>query len=265
MFERRIARLTSLVENAEFEGGSAFGDLRDCILDLYKQRPKLWSAMPPSEQTDLVRHIEGIAKQVLEKVVLVIAQEDDLTIEGTLLPAFNVKGESVEVKIKLDHVLADDLPDIYRLTGHKVVIVDASSKRFMSARREHNLGKDQPDLPFASSAPSAPREIVSPTPAEHPADDSDLAGEDDDGDELPEGEGAEPEADPVLDGDAWGVFNTDRGEWLIDEAGGDDGWTNSADDAGRWPHDEAKVLAADFADGGDSVVARQLAEKPKAD
>lgn len=252
VFARRMDRLSTIAEEAEFDTGTAFGDLRDCLIDLFQHRPKLWPAMTPSERNGVVRHIEGVARQVLQKVVLVIAQDGDDTIQGTLDKKWSVNGETLEAKVKIDNADNDTLADLFKVAGHKIVIVSADAVRFMQARRSQEQGDDQTEMTFAPAPKREPNEVP-PAPA-HPADDSDLAGEDD--------ETAEEEEVEAQAGDDWGVFDTERGEWLIDKDGGDDGWTSNSGDAGRWPHDEAKALAADFGDGGDAVVARQLGDDP---
>lgn len=241
VFERRLDRLTTLVEEAQFESGTAFGDLRDCILDLFKHRPALWSAMGQSDQRDLIRHVEATAKQVLSKIVLAVAEDESETIQATLLGQFTVKGEAIEAKLKIEQANSDVLLDLYAMAGHRVVIVSADDKRFMSARRDAPTEPDQREIAFADPAP---------TPPSHPADDSDLA---DGADDADGDDGAE-----TTDRDTWGVFDTDRGEWLIDEGGGESGWADMPSDAGLWSYERATQLAADFADGGDGVKARQL-------
>lgn len=233
VFDRRLARLTRIVEEAEFDTGTVFGDMRDAILDLFKHRPKMWSAMSAGEQQDTVRHIEGLAKSILGKVVLVVAQDDSDTIQATLLGQFAVKNETIEAKLKIEHADSEVLLDLYQLAGHRVVIVSADDKRFMSTRRDPEIEPDQRDLGLPNNAEPQPKP---------PADDSDLA------------DGADD--DKAID--TWGVFDTDRKEWLIDENGGDDGWTSAITDAGCWSYDDAKRLATDFAGGGEGVVPRQI-------
>jgi len=280
VFQRRLERLNTAVEFAQFDSGTAFGDLRDVILDLFKLRPKLWSAMIPSEQNDLSRHVEGVAKGIIRKVVLVIAQEESLTIEGTLLSKFAVNGESVEAKVKIDNVDRDVLNNIFMMSSHKVVIVSADDKRFQSMRRELPAADDQLGMEFASDMPvekvTRPPEPAPKPEKTHPADDSDLAGEDEpdaDDDQGEEGddEGAahEPDAEPdtVDDGSSsFAVFDTRAGLWLVAEQGDEGEWNTDKAKAGTWTYFNAKQIAEDFdGDSGGEVVVRQLGDfdKPK--
>jgi hypothetical protein len=247
VFARRIARLERIVDEAEFESGTAFGDMRDTILDLFKHRPKLWSAMSAGEQQDLVRAVEALGKRILGKVVLVIAQEESDTIEGTLLGQFNVKGETIEAKLKIEHADPDVLNDVFRMAGHKIVIVSADDKRFMSARKPPVIEPDQLGMAFAGDAKS---------PAPGPVESTPSGGE-----EVALADGADPEsavdkakraADPD---DAFGVFDTDSKKWLAGEED-DAGWTVDVGEAVTWPHARATELAAEFE--SDGVVARRI-------
>lgn len=250
VFDRRLARLQTIAEEAEFDGGSLFGDLRDCVLDLFKHRPKLWAAMLSDERRDVTRHIEGVVKTLLDRVVLVVAEDESKAIQATMLAAFNVKGEAIEAKIKLDHIDKDGLLAAYDLAGKRVVIIDASSRRFMGQRSEQDHGSDQADLPFGNDArPAQPAALPEP-----PAGDADLA---DGADQSSASERATAQAG---EGDAWGIFDTGRSEWLINAEGGEDGWTGDKAEAGRWNRAEAENLLPEFNDNGadPSIALRQL-------
>lgn len=177
-FERRCERLSAIAEEAEFESGSIVGDLRDLILDINKAQPKGWGGMSEGERREFARTCEKVAKTVLRKVVIVIAEEDEISVHATLA-GYRVNGDAFELKAKAkgDEETAVQL---FRLDGHEVVIISADSTRFHGQRRAANIPTDKPELPFADSpakGAAAPGEIASDPPPEHPADDSDLAGE----------------------------------------------------------------------------------------
>lgn len=283
VFDRRLERLSRIVEEAEFDTGTALGDLRDCILDLFKHRPKVWSAMSQSEQQDTVRAVEKLGQQIMRKMVLVIAQDESESIQGTLDPKFSVKGDTIELKVKVDHIDGDVLLLAYQLADHKVVLVSADDKRFSSQRRDVPTDPDQIPMTFADDKPKAPRAIESAPPAAPaPADDSDLA-------DVAEGQTEKAAVETAVDaaeevpgvngaaygtsgykGDAppekpaeeqavalVGVFDTARGEWLTDEEGGDDAWSADASQAKTWPYEQAKEIADAF-EAPDEVIAKPL-------
>lgn len=253
VFDRRLARLTTIAEESEFDTGTAFGDLRDCLLDLFKTRPKLWAAMTPSERNGVVRHIEGVARQVLHKVVLIIAQDGDDTISGTLDKKWTVNGETLEAKVKIDNADNETLADLFKVAGHRVVIVSADAVRFMQARRSQDQGEDQGEIPFAD--PPAQRANEAPPAPSHPADDSDLA---DGYDDTAGTADAQASADDPARND-WGVFDNTDNEWLVTvaENGGPDEWSANSGEAVRLPEADAHRIAEEY---GEGFVARLLGD-----
>jgi hypothetical protein len=257
VFDRRLERLERLVEEADFETGSAFGDLRDVVVDLFKHRPKIWSMMSKSEQQDALRTIEAAAKRIITKVVLVVAQEDSDAIEATFLGNFTVKGDAIEAKVKIDSIDGDTLLDAYRLAGHRVMIISADDKRFMSARREVEVMDDQRSL-FGGDVKET---AAAPTPAQDPKSepsDDDLA----DGDAGPSA--VEAAQDAATDGDDWGVYDSGGEEWLEALPGTDemDSWTGNSGSALRMTHEEAAKLADEY--GGGAFGPRKLGDDPAA-
>ncbi len=279
VFDRRLERLNRIVEEAEFDTGTALGDLRDCIIDLFKHRPKVWSAMSQSEQQDTIRAVEKMGQQIMRKMVLVIAQDESESIQGTLDPKFSVKGDSIELKVKVDHIDGDVLLLAYELADHKVVLVSADDKRFSSQRRDVPTDPDQLPMTFADDKPKAPTEIKSTPPAAPaPADDSDLAGGEAEPAAVETAVAAAEEGD--VNGAAYGtasnkddaptpkpeeeapnanvgVYDATRKEWLIDEDGGDEAWTSNVADAKTWPYEQAKEIADAF-EAPDEVIAKPI-------
>lgn len=244
VFDRRMERFMTIVEEARFEAGNAFGILRDTILDLFKHRPSSWQGMDNQAQRDTIRAIEDASKDIIGKLVLVIAQEDCPTIHATMLDKLAVNGEAVEVKLKIEHVNADVLLDVYKMAGQRVVIVSADDRRFMGAKTTPKTDPDQPDLPIEAEP--------EPAPAEHPIamtiDDAALA----DGDDTPSGVDVAIQAaaaDPTL---THGVFDEMTTEWLAElndpGNGEDDVWTPDASRAKRMTEEEARRIAETVGD-----------------
>jgi len=272
VFDRRIERLNTIVEESRFEAGNAFGILRDTILDLFKHRPSQWQGMDNQAQRDTIRAIEEASKDIIGKLVLVIAQEDCPTIHATMLDKLAVNGEALEAKLKIDHVNAGVLLDVYKMAGQRVVVVSADDRRFMGARTTPQTDPDQPDLPI--EAVIAPQkitdvtfgtmpitakidELVSGELKQHPVamtiDDDALA----DGDETPSGVDLAIQAasDDAL---THGVFDEMTTEWLaiIKEppSEGDDVWTPDASQAKRMTEAEARRIADQVGDPNISAV-----------
>jgi len=261
VFDRRIERLNTIVEESRFEAGNAFGILRDTILDLFKHRPSQWQGMDNQAQRDTIRAIEEASKDIIGKLVLVIAQEDCPTIHATMLDKLAVNGEAVEVKVKIEHINPAVLLDVYKMAGQRVVILSADDRRFMGARTTPQTDPDQPDLPIEAPAePAALNEMWNITSdGKHPVamtiDDDALA----DGDDTPSGVDLaiqSASADPTL---THGVFDEMTTEWLAiikePQSEEDDVWTPDASQAKRMTEAEARRIAETV---GENIIAAPL-------
>lgn len=166
-FDARIERLSRIAEEAEFDSGTLVGDIRDLIVDLYKSRPKPWSQMSSGDQRDIYRAAEDVAKKVLRKLVIVVAEEDEISVHAKL-NGYSADGETFKLKatVQADEETALQL---FRLDGHEVVILSADATRFTGQRRDPAVMPDQGALEFADGQGKGEAE------PEHPADDSDLA------------------------------------------------------------------------------------------
>jgi len=259
-FQRRLDRLVRIVEDSEFDSGTALGDLRDTVLDIInsmdaKTLPHMLDA---NQRRALGQRIEKACQLALRRVVQIIAEEDSLNITGTLLSKWSANGDAIEGKLKLDGIDDDVLLDFRKLAGHRVVVISADDKRFASERRPAPQGEGQDDLPFEGPA-RAPTLISSEPPAAPPADDSDLAG-----DETPNGaEGDSGAPVPAREGegdDQFGVFDEGSGIWLINAEGGPDCWTEHVGEAGIWPHAKATEIAErQTEEDGSPAVVRRIA------
>jgi len=257
IFDRRIERLVRIAEGAKFEGGTLFGDFRSAVLDIFKHRPKVWTAMSSDEQRQLVTFVEATCKRFLERIVLVVAENEGESLQATFLGNFAVKGDAIEAKVKIDAIDSDVLVDAYKLAGHRVIIVSADSKRFMGAGAPPTIDPDQLGMGFGDG-PAPKPQAEQPAEVQHPADDSDLAGEDDSG-PAGEAENDDPPAPVELDPNArYRIKATSDGAYLIDGGGGDDGWTENAKDAGDWDAEETANLLDEF--GGPAEVTPEKVE-----
>lgn len=253
VFDRRTERLLSIVEETRFEAGNAFGILRDTILDLFKHRPSQWQGMDNQAQRDTIRAIEDASKNIIGKLVLVMAQEDCPTIHATMLDKLAVNGEALEAKLKIDHVNAGVLLDVYKMAGQRVVVVSADDRRFMGARTTPQTDPDQPDLPIGGDMPTAKIDnLQAGEIKQHPVamtiDDDALA----DGDDTPSGVDLAIQAastDPTL---THGVFDAQANEWLAQVAEnpneGDDVYTSDQTKAQRMTREAAEKIAAEVND-----------------
>lgn len=194
-FARSLSDLERIVLEADFESGPLLGGLRDTMLALFKARPKGWNEMSEMEKKDLAKQLESQAATIIRKVARVVAEGEEISVTGKL-ESFNCKG-GFDLKISAPGD-EEAVVQLYRMTGHEVVIMSADAERFLTATAPE-VEPDEPGLPFADP----PAAEASPEPAYvPPADDSDLAGDadEDEDDVIEDDETAAAETLADIDG-----------------------------------------------------------------
>lgn len=231
-FDRHVERLSRIAEEAEFESGTLVGDIRDGLLDIFKARPKLWSQMSESEQRDLARGLESVAKVVLKKLVIVLAEEENVSVHATL-KGYAVDGETFKLKVvaKGDE---DTAAELFRMDGHEVILIRADARRHHGQRSDGGVQADQPTLAFSDppAKGAAADEIRTEPP--HPADDSDLAGGDEDEEE------AEAEEEELFR-----VTAIEDGATLYLTGDEPAAWSDKVEEGGSWSRETADQLASE--------------------
>ncbi len=167
-----IDRLYRMVEEAEFEGRTLLGDLRDNVLDFIKSRPRVWSQMSNAEQRDLAKAIEFMAKEFTRKAVLLIAAEDTPTILAQLKTYSCADGFKIQLTAPDD---AETAKQLYDMHGLQVILMRADAQRFQNVRKDADTDPDQNDFSF-EAAPNPNGFDPNPN-LDHPGDDGDLAGD----------------------------------------------------------------------------------------
>ena len=162
-----LDRLVAIAEEAEFDGVELVGDIRDTFLDIVKNRPKPWSQMSQIEQRDLVKAAQTMARTFVRKVVLVVAQEDKITVDGTL-KGYTGKGGLFTLKIEARGDQETAL-ELFKMDGHSVVITSADAAPFNGQKSDVETDPDQPEIPF--SDPSA-EEVDLEEAAEEPSEEA---------------------------------------------------------------------------------------------
>lgn len=141
--------------------------IRDFMLDLYKTRPELWHKMKEGEQHDLAASLEQVSKELVRQVVEAIASDGRTSIRALLESYAEKDGIKVTLKVKTlneDEALAAVI-GLHRAQGKHVMITVASADDYAADRHDPETLPDAPGLNFEAGS-------------DHPADDSDLAGDD---------------------------------------------------------------------------------------
>lgn len=180
-----VGRMEVITDEAEFDGASLRGDLRDVMLDLFRTRGRLWGDMQRDEQELVAKQIDISCRDLIRRVVHVVRMDGDGAFEAKL-EGYTEKGGlkiSMTAEPTLDTVIA-----LHNASQKICTIRVADPETYLGERKEPKLDDDQAPLPFESGE------------AQHPADDSDLAGE------------ADGELKSELDGDSDDPFAADADE-----------------------------------------------------
>lgn len=153
--ERNMQHLETLAVEAEFESGTLVGDIRDFMLQLYKERSKNWSQCSAGEQRDIVAMATTVAKKVVKKVTRVVAEQDNNSVHATLKGYSAGDGFDIKLKANSDEETALEL---YRMQGHEVIIISADARKFEGQRKDTEIDEDQAPLPFSDPKPAEPQQ-----------------------------------------------------------------------------------------------------------
>ena len=158
------SRIEEAVNRTELALATLKGDVRDTLLDIFRNRQKPWDAHSQDEKRDLSRALEFCADQLIRRVVMAVAADGRPAIQATLDKHTN-KGEG-EIAGTFTILAASDetILALHHATGKTVMLVTADANAYGGQRKEP-VGPDQPALEFEAGTDKP----------DHPDDDSDLA------------------------------------------------------------------------------------------
>lgn len=165
--ERAIDRMERMASEATLDTRSMVFDVRDFLLEQIKARPKPWSATSQEEQRDVAAACEHAAQELVRKVVEGIASDGRAQVRA-LLVKYD-EGDDIKVTLKVKAFSPEETEaaviGLHRARGKHVLITVASVDDHKEGQREAETLPDQPGLGFEAGTDN------------HPGDDSDLAGE----------------------------------------------------------------------------------------
>lgn len=165
-FDEKVEKLVQLASEAEFENGSLLGDVRDRMLEIFKNRPKAWSQMSEAEHRDIGKALENAAQTLIRRVVLVVAEGDEISVTGTL-KGYSAKGGDFQLKVEAQGDDATAL-QLFKMDGHAVVIKSADASKLLGKKSEAEVIPDQAALAFSDEETPA-EEVDLEAAAEPPA------------------------------------------------------------------------------------------------
>ncbi|MBY0355684.1 MAG: hypothetical protein K2Q12_08160 [Rickettsiales bacterium] len=136
---------TTDIDNISLDSGTLFGDVRDVLLGHIKALPKPWPQMSQSEQEDAIERACSLSRDLIKRVVHIVASDGRHTIVANLDKVTIKDGIQAQVTLsKADpnrHILID-------CTGQAVLIVLADATDFDGQKEEALADLDQPSLPI---------------------------------------------------------------------------------------------------------------------
>lgn len=238
-----LDHLATIADDYIADPSALLGSFRDITLELFKNRRMPWHGMSPIEQRDTVAAIDYAGRKIIAEMVIAVAAKNRPSIPAHF-KKLGSDGNKMTLTIEVSTATTtrDDQNALHDSLRQDVIIVPADWSAYDRVKREV-VPDDEMELPFDAPRPAEPTRQETHgfdvAPPAHPADDSDLAGDD----EIVEDIAPLEEAAPVRDDAAtWVVTDLDDGETVYLTAQ-EDAWTASESGAGRFHEQQARDLA----------------------
>lgn len=151
-----LEKMEAIVGESLIESDTLAGDIRDCLLDIVKTRPKPWSQLTGAEQNDVARALEYAARDLVTKTVEAIAakQAENNPIRAILESYVEKDGIKASLKIKTmgEEDAEAAVVSLHKARGKVVMITLASAQDFMGERGEFEAEPDQNGLDFEAGS-----------------------------------------------------------------------------------------------------------------
>lgn len=121
------------------------GNLRDVVLDLFKQREKSWKEMTELEQKSLAENVVYSVEQAVERAVDLIAADGRKVIKGKIEQITVKDGYKVVTKVGAADPLRHELVDSQ---GKIVLLVVSDADAYDIERSDVETDADEPELPY---------------------------------------------------------------------------------------------------------------------
>lgn len=146
-----LGRMGAIVDETPFDPETLQGDVRDCIIDIIKSRPKPWSAMSAAEQQDVVRTVEYSAKALVGKAVDAIMSAGKSDPVKAILESYAEK-DGIKVTLKVKTMTEDEslaaVQSLHSARGKMVLLTKASAEDYSGQRGDTPIDPDQTGFEF---------------------------------------------------------------------------------------------------------------------
>ena len=148
-----LDRLEALVDESDFDASTLVGDIRDCMLDIVKSRPKPWSQLSSAEQGDVARTVEYAAQQMVKNAVDLIARNGKTDPVKAILETLSEKKDgTIEAKLKIKTTTPEETAAaflaLHHARGKMVLMTKASAEDYGGQRADVGIDPDQMDIDF---------------------------------------------------------------------------------------------------------------------
>lgn len=140
---KAVTALEGVPDGCEMALKTLRGDLRDALLEVFKHRPKPWSACSEMEQRDIVGALDDVAEKLINKAARIIASEGSDAVSATLESVTMKDGLKITAKAVFS---LDGVDMLAGAQGGEILIVNSDSRRMMRHRAPVKIDKDQPEL-----------------------------------------------------------------------------------------------------------------------
>lgn len=145
-----VDRMARLVDDLVLGKSQLVYDVRDFMVDVIKSRPKPWSGTPAAEQKDVYAACEHNARELIRRVVEIVASEG-LEPVRVLLTKVNL-GEKItitgEVKTFGDEDADKAVMTLHHARGKHVMLTVATVEDYAQNHRSEDVDQDEPDFSF---------------------------------------------------------------------------------------------------------------------
>lgn len=125
------------------------GDLRDAMLDRFKNTKRPWAAMTEKEQAEVANAFDSAARHLVTRATQIIAAGGRQTIVATVDSITVKDGIKVVAKVPMNE---ESLLQLGLAQGHAILIVAASSEKFDGESNPPEIDPDQQDFERADAA-----------------------------------------------------------------------------------------------------------------
>lgn len=120
------------------------GDLRDAVLELFRNRQKPWQQMSEGEKRDVASGIEATTRDIVGRACLILAAGGRLTATAAL-ETFQQKGREIVAKLEL-YASPEAVLALNKACGSSVQLLFVDAAPFKGERKPVEIEADQGDL-----------------------------------------------------------------------------------------------------------------------